>query len=75
MMPCDAICDPTVTRQFDQTSGRFNQRAAFADAAAMDGFNLMFMQFQATAQNLLEQNGLANTVLQLRSIQGQPGTP
>lgn len=74
--PCDAICDPTVTRQFDQTSGRYNDRSAFANNASQDGFVSMQMMFLATAQNTLEQNNqssLADAILMQRAAMSQPG--
>ena len=71
-MDCGTICDPTVTRQFDQTSGRYNDRSAFANNAAQDSFNSMQQMFLATAQNTLEQHGLANLLLQMRGVQNQP---
>lgn len=69
--PC--LCDGTVARQFEQTAGRYNDQSAFASAESQKTFVHMSSQFQATAQNTLEQHGLANMTLQLRAIQGQPG--
>jgi hypothetical protein len=44
-----------VVRQFEQSSGRFNERAAFASAMQMDSNVAMNSMFLAQAQNALEQ--------------------
>lgn len=71
--PCDGFCDGPTSRLMDQSVGRYNDRSAFSNNMAMDSSVHMHMQFLAQAQNTLEQHGLANTLLQLRAIQGQPG--
>ena len=68
-----AGCDPETARLMSQTTGRYNDRSAFANNMAQDSAVMMHMQFLAVAQNQLEQHGLANMLLQMRSIQGQPG--
>ena len=62
---CSCICDSTVARQFDQTSGRYNDRSAFANNAAQDAFNNMNSMFLAEAQNNLEKHGLADMLVQM----------
>lgn len=52
--PCSCVSDPTVSRIFDQSAARYNDRSAFANNAAQDGFNFLFSMFTATAQNNLE---------------------
>lgn len=52
---CSCICDATVQRQFDQTSGRYNDRSAFANNLQQDSVVQMQSMFQAQAQNSLEQ--------------------
>ena len=69
-------CDATVTRQFDQTSGRFNDRSAFASANAMDTVTQLNSMFTAQAQQTLQKNSsdqLALAILSQRSVVGQPG--
>ena len=52
---CPCFCDPTTARQFEQTSGRFNDRSAFANNLQQDSVVQMQSMFQAQAQNALEQ--------------------
>ena len=47
-------CDATVTRQFDQTSGRYNDQSAWYSNAMQGAFVQMQNMFQAQAQNSLE---------------------
>jgi len=51
----------------DQTLLRFNDGSGFVAQESKQGFVLQKMMFQATAQNLLEKEGLADTLLQLKS--------
>lgn len=74
-MPCDAFCDGPTSRLMDQTVGRYNDRSAFSNNNAMDSSVHMHMQFLAHANMTLDQHGLANMILQMRAVQGQPGTP
>ncbi len=53
--PCGCVSDPTVSRIFDQTAARYNDRSAFSNNAAMDNNNMLQSMFQAQAQNSLEQ--------------------
>jgi hypothetical protein len=48
------VSDPIVSRQFDQTAARYNDRSAFSNNAAMDNNNMLQSMFQAQAQNTLE---------------------
>ncbi len=52
--PCGCISDPNVSRIFDQTAARYNDRSAFSNNAAMDNNNMLQSMFQAQAQNALE---------------------
>lgn len=52
---CPCFCDPTVGRQFEQTSGRYNDRSAFASNMQQDANVAMNSMFLAQAQNALEQ--------------------
>lgn len=73
---CDrCICDPTVTRQFDQTSGRYNDRSAFSNNNQMDTVQQLNAQFTAKANQTLTsdaQMNLASWILAQRSVAGQP---
>ena len=53
--PCGCTSDPNVSRIFDQTAARYNDRSAFSNNAAMDNNNMLQSMFQAQAQNSLEQ--------------------
>lgn len=73
---CTCICDPTVGRQFDQTSGRFNDRSAFSNNNQMDAVQQLNSMFTAKAQQTLSsdsQMNLASWILAQRSVTGQPG--
>ena len=73
---CSCICDPTVSRQFDQSSGRYNDRSAFANNNQMDAVTQLNSMFTARAQQTLQadsQMGLAMAILAQRSAAGQPG--
>lgn len=52
--PCGCVSDPNVSRMFDQSAARYNDRAAFSNNAAMDNNNMLQSMFQAQAQNALE---------------------
>ena len=52
--PCGCTSDPNVSRIFDQTAARYNDRSAFSNNAAMDNNNMLQSMFQAQAQNSLE---------------------
>lgn len=52
--PCGCVSDPNVSRMFDQTAARYNDRSAFSNNAAMDNNNMLQSMFQAQAQNSLE---------------------
>ena len=51
----------------DQTLVRFNDGSGFTAQESKQVFLLQKMMFGATAQNLLEKEGLADTLLQLKS--------
>ena len=72
---CTEFCDLPSSRIMDQSAARYNDRSGFANNAAQDGFNHMTQIVTVEALNSLEMHGLANALLQLRSIQGQPGAP
>lgn len=74
-VPCEDFCDLPTSRIMDQTAMRYNDRSGFANNASQDNFNHMTQIVTAEALNILQQHGMANAILQLRSIQGQPGTP
>ena len=59
---CPCFCDPTVSRQFEQTSGRYNDRSAFANNLQQDAVVQMQSMFQAQAQNALEQTPNSSAV-------------
>ena len=75
MLACDAICDPPSARALDQSMVRYNDRSAFANNGAQDGFVMMQMHFLAGAQNTLEQHRLSAMILQMRATVNQPGNP
>jgi len=73
--PCCA-CDGTVNRQFEQTSGRYNDRSAFANNLQQDSVVQMQNMFQAQAQNSLEQTPQTTLIAmmqQLAALVNQPG--
>lgn len=73
---CGCPCDPTVSRQFDQSSGRFNDRSAFANNNQMDAVQQLNSMFTAKAQQTLSSDAamnLATYILAQRSVTGQPG--
>ena len=73
---CSCICDPTVSRQFDQTSGRYNDRSAFANNNQMDAVQQLNSMFTAKSQQTLSSDAamnLATYILAQRSVTGQPG--
>ena len=73
---CGCICDPTVARQFDQSSGRYNDRSAFANNNQMDSVTQLNAMFTARAQQALQndsQTNLALAILSQRSASNQPG--
>ena len=51
----------------DQTIVRFNDGSGFVAQESKQSFVLSKQMFQAVAQNLLEKEGLADTLLQLKS--------
>ncbi len=53
--------------RLQQTAERFNDGSAFAAQESKQSFMLAKMMFGATAQNLLEKEGLADSLLQLKS--------
>jgi hypothetical protein len=62
---------PEIAITFSQTAARFNERASFAAAAAMDDNTMMRMQFAAQAQQQLESDTgdrLASTIAQLAGV-------
>jgi vacuolar-type H+-ATPase catalytic subunit A/Vma1 len=65
---CSCICDPTVARVLDQQSMRFNERAGFAHANAMDNQTLLLSAFQATAQNTLDSEPVSKITSDLASM-------
>ena len=74
---CTCICDPTVARVLDQTSGRYNDRSAFANNNQMDSVTQLNAMFTAQAQQTIGNNSqmnLALAILAQRSAAGQPGS-
>lgn len=72
---CSCICDPTVARVLDQTSGRYNDRSAFANNNQMDSVTQLNSMFAARAQQTLQTDasmGLALAILSQRSAANQP---
>jgi len=59
--------------RIEQTAERFNDGSAFVAQESKQGFLLQKMLMGATAQNLLEKEGLADTLLQLKSSGVFPG--
>lgn len=70
---CSSMCDLPTARILDQSAMRYNDRSGFANNAAQDNFNHMTQHVLVEALNTLQQHGMAAAILQLRSIQGQPG--
>lgn len=71
------IMDPTIEKVLDesfasrherlsQTAERFNDGSAFAAQESKQRFGLQQMLLGATAQNMLEQHGLADMVSQMK---------
>jgi hypothetical protein len=52
----------------DQAMGKFSERAAFANAAAMDGYNQMSSVIISEALNTMQQHGLASAILALNAV-------
>ena len=72
---CSCICDPTVARQFDQTSGRYNDRSAFANNNQMDAVQQLNSMFTAKSQQTLSSDShmnLASWILAQRAVTAQP---
>jgi hypothetical protein len=73
---CGGCVSQEVSETFRQSAARYNDRSAFANNAAMDGSNMMQMQFMVAAQNTLEQDPgsqLAGMLAQLAAVvNGRP---
>lgn len=54
-------------KRLEQTAERFNDGSGFVAQESKQGFIIRQMLMGATAQNLLEKEGLADTLLQLKS--------
>ena len=54
-------------KRLEQTAERFNDGSSFVAQESKQGFLLAKGLMQATAQNLLEKEGLADTLLQLKT--------
>jgi len=65
--PCGCVSDPNVSRMFDQTAARYNDRSAFSNNAAMDNNNMLQSMFQAQAQNSLESTP-QHSLVELQSL-------
>jgi len=56
-----------VHKRLEQTAERFNDGSAFVSQESKQGFLLAKGLMQATAQNLLEKEGLADSLMQIKS--------
>ena len=60
-------------RQFDDAAARANNNSVFIQQQSQELFLHTKQLVGATAQNLMEKNGLADSILQQRSARDQPG--
>jgi len=56
-----------VHQTLQQTLGRFNDGAGFASQESKQSHLLRTSQYEATAQNMLEQDGLASRLVQMKA--------